>query len=373
MHILHITEAMGGGVLNVVQQLAARQTDAGLSVTVVHSIRFDTPDAHTLSEMFPDPVRRLIAPMATNVAPYQDIKSIWHLVRLIRKLNPDVIHLHSSKAGVLGRIACRLAGKQKSCFYSPHGFSFLRKDISRSKRALFVFFERVAGRFGGTSIACSQSELQLALNIARHPRAVLVENSMPAGLSGEATGSLGKDFVVSTSGRICFPKNPPAFRDLALTLQNDLVSFLWVGDGELKEQLLLNGSFPDNLKITGWVSRREAVDYLRGSDLFVMTSLWEGMPLALIEAQALGLAAVVPDVEGCKDVVINGVTGFICVDIAQMKSKISLLKADVALRKRMGKEAREQAFKRFSPERMHQELMAAYGMCQVNRAITPSS
>ncbi len=362
MHILHITEALGGGVLNVVQQVAARQTEAGLSVTVAHSVRFDTPDVPTLSEMFPSPIRRVIVPMATNVAPYQDIKALWRLVRLIKKLNPDVIHLHSSKAGVLGRIACRLAGKRKHCFYSPHGFSFLRKDVSGLKRALFVFFERVAGRFGGTTIACSQSELQLALNTARHRRAVLVENSMPAGFSGEATGSAGNDFVVATAGRICFPKNPPAFRDLALAFGNDSVGFLWIGDGELRAQLLSEGSLPDNLKITGWVSRSVAVDYLNGSDLFVMTSLWEGMPLALIEAQALGLAAVVPDVEGCRDVVIDGVTGFVCADMSQMKQKISLLRSDAELRKKMGKEAREQAFRRFSPERMHQELMAVYGL-----------
>lgn len=362
MHLLHITEALGGGVLNVIQQVATRQIDAGLSVTVVHSVRFDTPDARTLSEVFPDPIRRIVVPMVTNVAPYQDIKALWQLVRVIRKINPDVVHLHSSKAGVLGRIACRLAGKGKCCFYSPHGFSFLRKDVSRFKRALFVFFERAAGYFGGTTIACSQSELQLALSTARHPKAVLVENSMPVDFSGEATGSTGKDFVVSTSGRICFQKNPSAFRDLVIAFQGDSVSFLWIGDGELKAQLSSGGSLPDNLKITGWVSRREAIDYLGGSDLFVMTSLWEGMPLALIEAQALGLVAVVPDVEGCKDVVVDGVTGFICADVTQMKRKISLLKSDAELRKKMGKAAREQAFKRFSPERMYQELMAVYGL-----------
>lgn len=135
---------------------------------------------------------------------------------------------------------------------------------------------------------------------------------------------------------------------------------MWIGGGELECDLHLDGQLPENLSCTGWVSREQVTEYLKTSDIYVMTSLWEGMPLSLLEAQVAGLPAVVPDVEGCKDVVIDQVTGFICKTPEQMAEKIDLLIADVDLRKRMGKAARELGLQRFSTERMHREMMLAY-------------
>jgi glycosyltransferase involved in cell wall biosynthesis len=96
------------------------------------------------------------------------------------------------------------------------------------------------------------------------------------------------------------------------------------------------------------------------ADVFVMTSLWEGMPLTLLDAQAIGLPAVVSDVVGCRDVVLDGVTGFICKSDVELMEKTRLLIRDAALRVRMGQAARSMALVRFSSERMHSEILNAY-------------
>jgi len=93
-----------------------------------------------------------------------------------------------------------------------------------------------------------------------------------------------------------------------------------------------------------------------------MTSLWEGMPLTLLDAQAIGLPAVVPDVVGCRDVVVDGVTGFVCKNDGELIEKTRLLVRDAVLRDKMGLAAKSMALVRFSIDRMHGEILKAYNL-----------
>lgn len=357
---MHITEALGGGVLNIIQQLSEHQSKSGNKVTIIYSERADTPPSKTLRNLFFPTINLIKVPMVTSISPIQDTISLWKLLKAIRVEDPEVIHLHSSKAGVLGRLAARLTSRQKHCFYTPHGFSFLRQDISASKRYLLQLIERFSSLLGTTTIACSESELQHSINGAFQKRSILVENSIPLHLVQKSSGSTGTSCLISTSGRLCFAKKPSAFRDLAISLQDTPARFQWIGGGELESDLFIDGTMPSNISLTGWVTREQVTGHLQTSDLFVMTSLWEGMPLSLLEAQASGLASIVPNVEGCRDVVIDGVTGFICESMSEMSEKTRLLIDDTKLRVRMGIAAREAALRRFSPDRMHTEMMSAY-------------
>jgi glycosyltransferase involved in cell wall biosynthesis len=136
--------------------------------------------------------------------------------------------------------------------------------------------------------------------------------------------------------------------------------FVWLGDGDLRADLMVDGVLPMNLDIAGWQARSGVYESLASADIFVLPSLWEGMPLALIEAQAAGLPAVVSNVVGNRDVVMDGETGFVCDTDQELIEKTRLLIEDAALRQKMGQAAREMAAKRFSVERMHREMMAVY-------------
>ncbi len=360
MNILHLTEALGGGVAHSISQLARIQSANGFDVTVAHSIRPDTPDAQKLAQLFPAPIERRIIPMVTAVSPLADVRSIFEIARLLRVLKPDVVHLHSSKAGVLGRMAAVFTGYGRKTFYSPRGFAFLRQDVSPTKRRLYLFFESMAAKLGGTLIACSNSEGKFARQEVRHANVVVVDNAVEVESIPPAQGSACGTILVVTSGRVCYPKAPWRFRELARALKDEALEFVWIGSGNLVHELAFPAHEQMNLTITGWLERDSVMRELARSDIYVQTSLWEGMPLSLIEAQVAGLPAVVSDAPGCRDIVVDGVTGYVCKDAAEMKEKMQRLIHDRALRDSMGKEARAQGLVRFATARMHREMTQAY-------------
>jgi glycosyltransferase involved in cell wall biosynthesis len=360
MRILHVTEALGGGVWNVLKLVISQQTEAGHEVTLVHSIRADTPSDQVIDTSLPGSVKRIVLPMVSNISPVHDLKSLRALLKIFGK-KYDVIHLHSSKAGVLGRVANFIKGNKTPCFYTPHGFSFLRQDVSQKKRSIFRFFEKISAKLSGITLACSETESAHAQTLFSSNQVALIENAIDieSVQAHQYTGSA--NCRVATSGRLSAPKNPAAFARLAENLnQIGNVEFLWIGGGELEHDLLVDGKRPDNLTVTGWVTGEAVNTYLQSADIFVMTSLWEGMPLSLLEAQTAGLPAVVPNVEGCRDVVIDGVTGYICNSEAEMAERVQQLIEKPALRRQLGEEARRRALIRFAPERMHREIMRAY-------------
>ncbi len=359
MKIVHITEALGGGVAHSLSQLAKAQAADGHQVIVVHSVRPDTP-VDLLQGLYPVPIDRRVLPMVTAIKAVADLKALGQIYALLRTENPDVVHLHSSKAGVLGRVAALLQGKRERVFYSPRGFAFLREDVSPKKQKLFLNLERFASKLGGTVIGCSGTEADLARTKVGHARTCLVENSVDLTAVPVATGSKDEHVRVVTSGRICYQKAPWRFRELALGCVDLPADFVWLGDGDLSNDLTINGALPETLFVAGWLPRARVYAELATADIFVLPSLWEGMPLALIEAQAAGLPAVVSDVVGNRDVVIDGKTGFVCKTDVELLQKVRLLIEDQYLRRCMGQAAREMAAHRFSTGRMHREMMIVY-------------
>ena len=100
-----------------------------------------------------------------KIQPYKDIIAFKELIYLLHNYKgADIIQLHSSKAGFLGRVACRVLGMISKTVYIPHGISFARQDISYNKALFYIVLERFANRLGGQVVACSHSEGQLCLN-----------------------------------------------------------------------------------------------------------------------------------------------------------------------------------------------------------------
>jgi glycosyltransferase involved in cell wall biosynthesis len=363
MKVLHITESLGAGVGHYVWLAARGHVKAGNTVVMAHSIRHDTPN--DLDERFAFLAKRVVVPMVTEVSVFKDTFSVWRLAVLLRQEQPDVVHLHSSKAGVLGRVAVWLAGRrlrtQPRVFYSPHGFAFLRQDVSVAKQKLFLWFEQLSAKLGGTLVACSQSELELAVTKVRHPRVRLVENATDLSQVLMSRGSSDDCVNVLNAGRVCYQKGPWRFSAVAKACADLPVQFVWMGAGEMADKLLSPQT--PNLHLTGWLTHDEVAQRLAQADVFLMPSLWEGMPLALIEAQAAGVSAVVSNVVGCRDVVQHGVTGFVCDTDEELCSRTRELIADASLRRRMGDNAARMARARFAVERMNKELLQLYAGC----------
>lgn len=363
IRIVHITEALGGGVLYVLQLLITAQIQCGFDVILIHSFRRDTPSDEELDKLFPVNLKRIVLPMVTNISIKYDLYSYKEIVRLLNDLKPNAIHLHSSKAGALGRAAAWSLGMCSVTFYSPHGLSFLRQDVSLIKRFLFLLFEFFGGILGGTVIACSKSEGSIANKIVETSRVKVIENAILLDVILPVERITNETVRVVSSGRLCYQKAPWRFYNLAATLSNEKTCFIWIGGGD--ESLLSpNRLFKplNNFKVTGWLDREIVLAEIQQADIFVMTSLWEGMPLALIEAQTAGLPVVVWDAVGSRDIVIDGVTGFICKNTEDFIKKVKILIMDKDLRSNMGQAGRAIALKRYDSKLMHHRMLEVYGV-----------
>lgn len=112
-------------------------------------------------------------------------------------------------------------------------------------------------------------------------------------------------FTVFTIGRISYQKNPEAFNQIAEAFPD--IRFVWIGDGELREKLTA-----PNIEVTGWLEREKTLQMADGGEAFLLTSLWEGLPISLLEAMYMKKICIVSNVIGNRDVINNGVNGFVC-------------------------------------------------------------
>lgn len=319
--ILHIVEAMGGGVFTYIVDLANQLCDE-YEVNIAYAVRLQTPVDYR--GYFDKRIKLIeVKNFTRSIDPIKDVKAFFEIMRIAKEINPDIIHLHSSKAGTLGRWAFN--GKKVSMFYTPHGYSFLMKNCGIVKRTIYKVIELISGKRCCTTIACSEGEYNESLKLAKH--ATYINNGINVIKLQELVDRfcikrVPYQFTVFTLGRICYQKNPELFNAVAEKVPN--VRFLWIGDGELRDKLTSS-----NIEITGWVDREKALAYSMEADIFILPSLWEGLPISLLEAMYMKKLCVVSDIIGNRDVIQNGVNGFVCRSADEFAKVIKDTKSDL--------------------------------------------
>ena len=252
-----------------------------------------------------------------SINPIKDIKAMLELKQIEKKIKPDIIHLHSSKAGAIGRIAFN--GKIPM-FYTPHGYSFLMENCNAIKRILFKSIEYICAKRKCVTISCSAGEHLETLKLTK--KAVYVNNGININelqKNIDKTEKINHPFTVFTLGRICYQKDPTLFNEIAKQLSD--IRFIWIGDGELRNEL--NSS---NIEVTGWVDRMKAIKYAVNADVFILPSRWEGLPISLLEAMYMKKICIVSNVIGNRDVIINNYNGFICLNADDFIKKIKTVR-----------------------------------------------
>ena len=356
MKVVHIIEALGGGVYTYFRDLSTffgdDEVTENIETTVIYSGNRKEIDPQKIKSEFSNGVKLIQVNMVREFSPVQDLKSVIKLVKELKKINPDVIHLHSSKAGVLGRVAYFFLFKKKKLFYTPHGYSFLRTDISTTVRKIYWTIEKSFQRFfGGTIVACGDTELEIAKKIGS---AKLVRNGINmTAVHKQFDPHENEKLTIGVMGRITFQKNPQFLNQIALKFPD--FNFIWIGDGELRPLITA-----PNVRITGWMlDRKTVLNELNNIDIYMQISLWEGLPIAVLEAMALQKPVIATNIIGNKDAVLHNKTGFLFNDISELDQYFEILK-DPTTRNTFGENAFVRCNQLFDKDKNFKELLAIY-------------
>ncbi|MGF6978597.1 glycosyltransferase involved in cell wall biosynthesis [Paraburkholderia sp. JPY465] len=359
MRVVHVIESTATGTLAVVSTLATRLAKEGHEVYVIYSEREETPK--NLRAMFhPDVVLQHLQMKGPSLA---------HIMSVLRqqliRLNPDIIHMHSSFAGFLGRMSTLFALPSTAFLYSPHCISFVRRDIGRLKRYCFAALEWLACLKSCTYVGCSESECTAIRRYLRRD-AVLVENAIDRAVgvhsdtrlrSAEKDGSTKRRRIIATVGGIRVQKNPHLFAEIARSFDRDDTEFVWIGDGDADLRRTLEDA---GVRVTGWLTRADVIQAVVQADIYLSTASWEGMPISLIEAMTLGTPVVASDCLGNMDTIRHNSTGVLYRTAAQATSLIQKMLTDEKFREGLSRRAQEEARNRFSEDRFFNNVQLLY-------------
>lgn len=351
--VLHITETFATGVYIYIKDLTNYlDKEKGFRSFIIYSGNREGTEKNRFSGDFPSNVKFYEIDMVREIKPITDLKSVISLIRLIKKIKPNIIHCHSSKGGVLGRVAAFFFWNIK-VYYTPHGYSFLREDVSFLKKKLFYFIEKISSTiFSGTIVACGDTEYEYSKKLGKSE---LVRNGVAINeVSKYMTDKKDKaNFIIGTIGRISYQKNPSLFNRIATSFPN--VKFVWVGNGNLRNELISK-----NITVTGWKTREEALRIANTYDVYLQTSLWEGLPITIIEAMALGKPVLATNIIGNKDAVLNNKTGYLCYSESDFKDKIDIFLNNPDLILKMGKASIKRAQTKFNIQENFKKLKELY-------------
>ena len=337
--VLHVVEAFSTGIIQSIRTIC-RALEGEVSFHVLYGRRPETPA--DVERQYPLSVGFTPWGAAGRaIDPGKDRRAIAELKETVARVKPDIIHAHSSKAGAYARLAYPRG--QVPILYSPRGYSFLQLDKSPAHRSAFRSIEWALGRVPHITVGCGLGEYSLARSVAR--RAVLIPNMIdPGDFPGPEQGlrpDVAAPLRVAMAGGIRPQKNFPLFCAVAAAFEGRDLHFLWLGDGEIPAGVRV----PGNVEISGWLPRAEVLRRMAGCHLYMQTSLWEGLPIALLEGMVLGLAVLACPAVGNTELVIEGANGYLCPDATTFISRLRELEGDRAALGAMGEASRALALR----------------------------
>jgi glycosyltransferase involved in cell wall biosynthesis/GT2 family glycosyltransferase len=386
-------EVLGGGrpsrprVLHLITRLivGGAQENTIASVARVDPGRYDSqlwigPQTGAEGSLLNDArsrglIVRVLPHLVREVNPWKDAMVIFQLVRLLKRERFDVLHTHSSKAGIVGRLAARIAGVPH-VVHTVHGWGF-HDHMHPAVRGVYIFLEKVFERWTDRLVSVSRRTTTVGLEngIGGADSYRLIRSGIPferfrADASRRERARMrldidSDDIVIGSVGRLSPQKNPLDFVATAAALlkHRDDLLFLYVGDGPLRPKVtraLEDAGVGDRVRLLGL--RDDVPDILCAMDIFVLTSLWEGLPRVVPQALAGGVPVVAYNIAGIEEAVIEGRNGFLVPpgDVDELVERIDRLLRDASLLRELGRRAGEEFDESFTEDRMIRDLEALY-------------
>ncbi len=306
--------------------------------------------------------------LGRSIKPRADLTALFAIIKEIRRFQPDVIHTHTAKAGVVGRIASILSGHKSIRVHTFHGH-LLNGYFGAGKTKLIVLIEKFLALFTDQLLAVGvkvKDDL-LAVGIGNQKKfGVMPPGLQLAEVPSRATARevLGlKDAAVYCAfiGRITQIKRPDRFLDVVAEVKSRGIDlhFIVAGAGDLL-QYCQTRALAENLSVTflGWREDIEVV--LAAADFVLLTSDNEGTPLSLIQAGMVGIPVVATNVGSTNEIVVDGETGFLTdLSVGRLSDAVAKVARDSALRDKMGAAGQKYTMSRYGVARLvkdHQDL-----------------
>jgi glycosyltransferase involved in cell wall biosynthesis len=299
--------------------------------------------------------------LGREISLIRDILALIEIRRSLRKLQPDLVSAHSAKAGLLVRIGA--IGLKIPVIFTAHGWAFT-EGVSPFRRKIFLLLERLVTPLAAKIICVSEYDRELALSSKLGPpeRFVVIHNGMPD-ISGakELSDPAKEESKFLMVGRFDDQKDHELL--LRATKEVDGFALTLVGGGRLlgKAQGLAKAlGLKGRVKFTGRMI--ETKELFASHQGYLLISKWEGLPRSIIEAMRAGMPVITSDVGGCKELVEDGVNGYLVPrgDLNTLISRLRYLANSQALRVSMGNESRRRYENGFTFDRMFEKTFKVY-------------
>jgi glycosyltransferase involved in cell wall biosynthesis len=303
---------------------------------------------------------RLIPGLVAPISPAKDALALMRLVALIRREKPCVVHAHTSKAGVLGRVAARLT--RTPVIFTAHTWSF-DEGVPHLRKRIAVPIERITAALGGKIITVADSNTQEALrhSITTGRNLIRIWNGVPDSRLRASPASRDRVTLITVARMVPQKDHALLLRSLVGVRGNWCLQM--VGDGPLRGELQLLAEqlqLGERLQFLG--ERKDVAELLSQADVFVLASKWEGLPVSILEAMRAGLPVVATDVGGVREAVQEDVTGLLSKahDEQGLRDRIQSLMTLPSLMVQMGRAGRRRYEEHFRIETMVDKTVELY-------------
>lgn len=355
-----ITRLIDGGAEAVLMEIVTELD--GYEFTVGHGTSYQESRIETLANTG---VKTVEFPFIRHYNPVTAFPAVVSLARHLKREEYDIVHTHSTEAGIIGRFAAALAGVP-NVVHTVHGIPFA-DDRNALLNQFVTLCERSAAKYTDRILTnadiMAQEYLERGIGEPEQYRTVRAGVDLqPFRSASPATDLPGEPPRVTMIGRLAAGKGFDVLLDAVEAVETEKFSVCLVGDGPLRDELARSideRGLQDTVSLLGY--RDDVPAILAASDVFVLPSFREGTPRSITEAMASGLPVVATDIAGIPEQVRDGESGYLVPtgDPGALAERLEQLLADAQMRAQMGNRGRERA-KQFSAETMLEDLDELY-------------
>lgn len=341
MKILYcITSASWGGAQLHVLELCADQLKRGNEVIFI--VGNEGPLLDKVKKL--KGLKIIFLPsLVREINPINDMKAIIELRKIIKKESPDIVHLHSSKAGVVGRIAAIGLRKRVKVIFTVHGWAFTDGVSSTLKKHLYRKIEKSVARFTDLFICVSNYDAKIGKRdgvLNNKSNVVVIHNGSPLPQQNAVNYSIHSPIRLVMIARFSHQKDQKTLINAVAKLPKSDYRLTFVGDGETlntNKKIVSNLNLNKNIKFVGF--KDDVSKELIENDVYILSTHYEGLPISIIEAMSYGLPILATDVGGNSEMVINNINGFLFSSEEQLVDKLKYIIKNKNLIKKWGQES----------------------------------